>query len=138
MSVTAADRRAAFDRAGWRCEYCRLPHDDSDLDPLAPGPHVDHVIAQKHGGSDDLDNLACSCFRCNGFKGTDLATLDAAGDFVRLFDPRRQTWDDHFRLDAASGSIVGRTPTGAATAKLLCMNDLSRDALRREASAGSS
>ena len=132
--MTTAERAALRDevlaRVANGCEYCRIPFHTHHA-----RPEVDHVIARKHGGTDDPANLAAACAQCNRHKGTDLATLDEAGDLVRLFDPRRQTWDDHFRLDAASGSIVGRTPTGAATAKLLRMNDLSRDALRREASA---
>ena len=59
--MTGGDREAVRQRAGGRCEYCHLP--DSSLDP--EDFHVEHVIAKKHGGKDDLDNLAWSCIFCN-------------------------------------------------------------------------
>jgi hypothetical protein len=43
-------------RAGNRCEYCRLSeaHDVYTF-------HVEHIIALKHGGSDELANRAFAC-----------------------------------------------------------------------------
>lgn len=62
-------RRAAAERAGSRCEYCRLPAVDSFY-----GFQIDHVVSRKHGGTTVLDNLACACPDCNRNKGTDLGT----------------------------------------------------------------
>jgi hypothetical protein len=107
-----------------------MPHPPED-DPILPGPHVDHVIAIKHGGPDQLENLACACYRCNGCKGTDLATLKSDGKLVRLFDPRRQVWHEHFSL-RKDCLIVGITEIGVATARLLAMNDVARVTLRLE------
>jgi hypothetical protein len=42
------------------------------------------------------------------------------GELVRLFNPRRQRWDDHFVL--RGGIIESLTPEGAATARLLKLN----------------
>lgn len=42
------------ERAGHRCEYCKLHEGDSPLAAL----HVEHVPPRFHDGSDDLDNLA--------------------------------------------------------------------------------
>ena len=50
-------------RAGDRCEYCRVPR---EFDPLRF--QVDHIVARKHRGPTELDNLAWSCFPCNSFK----------------------------------------------------------------------
>lgn len=40
-------RTKVRERAGGRCEYCRIHEDD---DPFFTFP-IDHVIAQQHGGS---------------------------------------------------------------------------------------
>jgi hypothetical protein len=85
-------------------------------------PHeVDHVIAEKHGGTTVEANLAFTYWRCNRHKGTDLASIDPdTGAVCRLFDPRAQRWRDHFAL--REGVIVGLTPEGRATARLLQLN----------------
>ena len=41
---------------------------------------------------------------------------------VRLFDPRRDHWGDHFHVDADQGLIIGITPVGRATVERLKMN----------------
>jgi hypothetical protein len=118
-------------RAGHACEYCRVPQ--------AAYPtlrfHVDHVIAKKHRGPTNLKNLALSCFACNGFKGSDIASNDpVTGRLTRLFNPRRQKWARHFRWDGAR--ILGRTAVGRVTVEILNLNDeqsvLTRAALIRE------
>ena len=76
--------------------------------------HVEHIVAIKHGGSDDPSNLCLACERCNLFKGSDLTGFDSVTGLVeRLFNPREQSWADHFELQGPL--IVGRTPTGRAT-----------------------
>jgi len=54
-------------------------------------PHeVDHVIAEKHGGLTEPDNLALSCTLCNKHKGSDLTSIDPeTGDIVPLYHPRK-------------------------------------------------
>jgi hypothetical protein len=44
--MDAALRAFVRERAGHRCEYCRLHEDDDDLLAF----HVEHVIAKQHGG----------------------------------------------------------------------------------------
>jgi hypothetical protein len=113
-------RQLVSDRAQGRCEYCLLHQDFSIYTH-----EVDHIIAQKHGGSTTADNLALSCLSCNRHKGTDIATFDpATGEITPLFNPRNQSWDEHFRLN--SGKIEGTTPAGRATAKLLMFNTPTR------------
>ena len=97
MSVTyisAALRRQVEERANYRCEYCLLPA------RVAFFSHeIDHVIAEKHGGATNLDNLAYICWRCNRHKGTDLGSFDPeTGAFSFLFNPRTQEWAEHFTL----------------------------------------
>lgn len=79
--------------------------------------HVDHIIAEQHGGSDDFENLALCCSRCNYSKGPNLSGIDpSSGSIVPLFNPRTESWHDHFELHGAL--IIGRTPTGRATVRV--------------------
>ncbi len=114
--VSAAMRRAVVERAQGMCEYCQLHQDFS-----TSTHEVDHVIATKHGGETELENLALSCFPCNRHKGSDLTSFDLqTGELVRLFDPRAQLWSEHFEL--VQGRIEGLTATGRTTAHLLKVN----------------
>lgn len=110
-------RKLVFQRANGRCEYCRLHSDDGYQ------PHeVDHVIAEKHGGETSEANLCLSCFDCNRRKGSDFASFDPqTGMVAMLFHPRRDVWDEHFRLNEAV--IEPLTPQGRVTVKLLGLND---------------
>jgi len=122
--MDAALRNFVRRRAQHRCEFCRLHETHS---PIAF--QVEHVIAKKHGGNDDPGNLALACDRCNLHKGTDLTAIDAdTNAIVRLFDPRAQSWHDHFVFDDAF--IIGLTPSGRATVRLLNMNAPRRLRLR--------
>jgi hypothetical protein len=121
--VDARVERLVRLRAGRRCEYCHQP----EVAPL--WFTVDHVIARKHTGSDEPSNLALACALCNLNKGSDLTSLDPlTGEVVRLFDPRRNRWAEHF--DWVGLRIVGRTPTGRATVAILDLNDEDRLSMR--------
>ncbi|MBN4005532.1 HNH endonuclease signature motif containing protein [Nostoc sp. LPT] len=108
--------RLVEERTNYRCEYCQLP----------PGVaffshEIDHVIAQKHGGVTNADNLAFTCWRCNRHKGTDLGSFDPeTGVFSFLFNPRTQKWAEHFTFSKLD--LVGLTPTGRTTIRLLQIN----------------
>jgi hypothetical protein len=103
-------------RARNRCEYCRLPQEFSPL-----RFHIDHIVARQHGGMEEFENLALACPECNRRKGTNLTGVDPdIGEVVSLFDPRRDPWEEHFKLDGAQ--IIGRTAIGRTTAWLLEMN----------------
>ena len=117
-------RRQVRERAHGCCEYC-LIHEADMYYPHEP----DHVIAEKHDGPTALENLAWSCFHCNRFKGSDLASIDPiSGRVVRLYHPRTQRWHHHFRLNSAL--IEGITASGRATANLLHLNSEERVAFR--------
>jgi hypothetical protein len=88
-------RRLVASRADYLCEYCLIHKDDTFL-----GCEIDHIISLKHGGTNDEDNLAHACAFCNRQKGSDIGSvLLPSREFIRFFDPRRDRWMEHFRLD---------------------------------------
>ena len=115
--IPAALRRLVRERAHNRCEYCLIP------ESISFAPHwIDHVVAEKHGGKTEAENLANCCVLCNQRKGSDLSSIDPeTGEVVPLFHPRRDRWDDHFVWDGPL--IVGRTAIGRATIWALAVND---------------
>ncbi|MGH9846450.1 MAG: HNH endonuclease [Blastocatellia bacterium] len=119
MSATRIEsvlRERVRKRAGRVCEYCGLAEDQGFL-PF----EVDHIIAEKHRGKTILRNLAWSCFDCNRFKGSDIASLDPlTGRLTRIFNPRRHKWNDHFRV--AGGEIIPLTAIGRVTVETLKFN----------------
>jgi hypothetical protein len=123
--ISAPLRRGVEERARFCCEYCLLPA------KIAFFSHeIDHVIAEKHGGRTDLENLAFTCWRCNRHKGTDLGSFDPlTGEFSFLFNPRTQEWSQHFRFEGFH--LVGLTPFGRTTVKLLQLNSDERLSERR-------
>jgi hypothetical protein len=112
-----AIRQLVCDRAGYRCEYCLLPQKYAPVVHF----HVEHIRARQHGGDDAPANLALACPHCNRFKGPNLTSFDPDTDaLVPLFNPRTQLWHEHFAL--ANVIVIGLTPIGRATVRLLHMN----------------
>lgn len=123
--ITEFTKTLVREQAGNRCEYCQLHQDDSPLSPL----HIEHIIPRKHGGSDELDNLALACIDCNLHKGPNLTGIDPqTNEVTELFHPRRQRWSAHFVWDGIS--IVGQTAIGRTTVRVLDMNSDDQLALR--------
>jgi hypothetical protein len=117
-------KRLVWERASDTCEYCRLPQ-WLDVLPF----QIDHVIAEKHHGTTDADNLALSCLNDNLHKGTNIAGFDPeTGLLTRLFHPRLDVWDDHFAW--AGPVLTGRTAIGRTTIDVLAMNDSERVEMR--------
>ena len=118
--VAAELRRVVESRANHLCEYCLIHEDDTYL-----GCHVDHIIAEKHGGRTDADNLSYACALCNRAKGTDIGSIaPSTGEFTRFYNPRTDHWADHFALDGAV--IAPRTPIGETAAAILGFNESER------------
>ncbi len=113
-----------WERAQFCCEYCQIHEDYSRL-----AFEIDHIVAKKHGGLTNEDNLALTCFYCNRFKGPNIAGIDPRSRrVVTLFNPRRQKWQRHFRWDGPV--LIGRTPVGRATVAVLNINDPEAVAMR--------
>ena len=124
--IAAETRQFVRERAGERCEYCRLHQTNSEI-----LHHIEHVVARQHGGTDHVDNLALACHRCNLHKGPNLSGIDPlTGRVETLFHPRRDRWAEHFAFRGVQ--IEGLTPRGRATVEVLALNDARRLELRRE------
>ncbi|SRR5713226_8736771 len=105
------------ERAGYSCEYCRMPQ---AYYPTVPFP-IDHIIAHQHGGPTVLGNLALSCLSCNSHKGSNIAGLDpVTRKLTKLFNPRRHKWQRHFRWDGPY--LRGKTAVGRTTILVLAIN----------------
>lgn len=117
--ISAALRREVIQRAHNCCEYCRVSQEDR----FWPN-EVDHIIAEKHGGPTTLDNLSWSCYLCNGYKGSDIGSIDWGGSerLTPLFNPRQQLWGEHFHIDVQSGFLHPLTAEGRVTVFLLRLN----------------
>ena len=125
-AITAALRSLVAERAENRCEYCRL----SQVGQEATF-HIDHVVPRTAGGPTDEDNLALACVGCSLRKGARRRAIDPqTGADVVLFNPRRDSWSEHFRWDGVR--LDGRSPTGRATAAALAMNRPLMVAIREE------
>ena len=117
-------RQQVAARATCQCEYCCMPERWASL-PL----QVDHIIAEKHNGETSLDNLAYACVHCNAFKGPNIAGRDpATKNIERLFNPRQDDWEEHFRWDGPT--LEARTAIGRVTLAVLRINLPYRVAVR--------
>ena len=118
-TISDAVRDRIFAQAGNRCGYCRAPQH------LVYGwLEIEHIDPQSHGGSDDESNLWLACRFCNNYKNDQIDGIDVeTSQRVRLFDPRRERWLDHFVWSADGIRVVGCTPVGRVTVACLQMNN---------------
>ena len=122
-----ARRQTVRRRAQDRCEYCQLRQEHY----LLWRHQLEHIVPRKHHGSDDVENLALACVRCNLSKSSNLSGIDTmTGEVIQLFNPRIQIWKEHFQI--VGSLIVGRTPCGRATVDVLNMNEVERLRLRNQ------
>ena len=106
------------ERAGLRCEYCHALETWQYVEFT-----VEHLVPLVAGGGGTPENLALACFACNRRKwdrchGTDPETKLTA----RLYDPRKDVWNDHFTWSSTGVEIIGVTDIGRATVAALEMN----------------
>jgi HNH endonuclease len=119
VTINKVLRQLVRKRAKFLCEYCHSPEwSSADLFTL------EHLLPQSLGGSDQLDNLALACRRCNERRynfttGIDLET----GLETQLFQPRQQVWAEHFIWADEGIKIISLTSTGRATCNRLDLND---------------
>jgi hypothetical protein len=119
MTINVIAKQRVRQRANGLCEYCHSPEKISTSRFT-----IDHIYPRSLGGSDDLENLALACSRCNQRRynfivGRDRETLS----ILPLFHPRQHQWADHFIWSADGTRILGITATGRATCDRLDMNE---------------
>lgn len=117
--ITRAVRERVRAEAHNRCGYCLAPQSLA-YDTL----EIDHIIPEAIGGGNDRDNLWLACRPCNRNKGANTRARDPlTGQMVRLFDPRRDQWQDHFAWSDDGCVIIGQTACGRATVQALHVNN---------------
>jgi hypothetical protein len=80
--------------------------------------------ANGYSGATALDNLALACSNCNRHKGARTEATDPrTGEKTRLFNPRRDLWQDHYEWSNDGLRVIGKTEIGRATVEALRMND---------------
>ena len=115
-------------RAGHRCEYCHAPEAVFNI-PF----EVEHIVPSSAGGLDTEANLALACRSCNLHKASHLSGMDPETKaLTRLFHPREDRWEEHFRADVETARVEGRTPVGRAAVVRLAMNSEAQLAARRQ------
>jgi len=110
--ISASLRRRVSAQSGFRCGYCLTPEMISGARMV-----LDHIIPQAAGGLTTEENLWLACHSCNEFKGAQVQGRDRGGRRVRIFDPRRQRWRDHFAWGRDGTRIISLSSCGEATSR---------------------
>lgn len=120
-------RRSVRHAAADRCGYCLSPQ------ALILGRlEIDHIIPSARGGTDDEENLWLACSLCNNYKGSQVEGRDPlTGETVALFNPRQQSWIDHFQWHEDGVLVEGITSVGRATIAALQLNNVLAVTVRR-------
>ncbi len=102
-----------------RCGYCLAPQSLT-----SHKLEIEHIYPTSKGGNSTAENLCLGCRHCNLHKAAKIYGFDAVtGKKLRLFNPARQKWVDHFTWREDKTLIIGKTPCGRATIYALKMND---------------
>ena len=119
MTVNDITRQLVRQRANSLCEYCHSPEWLS-----ADRFTLDHLEPKSLGGSDNPNNLALACRRCNERRYNFTVGIDPQTQEERpLFNPSQQKWAEHFIWTAHDLKILAISPTGRATCSRLDLND---------------
>ena len=85
---------------------------------------IEHIIPLAKGGTDEESNLWLACPICNSHKSDKLTAPDPqTNTTVPLFNPRTDSWWEHFEWAEDGLRIIGRTPVGRATVIALHLSD---------------
>jgi HNH endonuclease len=110
-------RQLVAARAQGLCKYCQTAQ------TIVIEMELNHIVPEAAGGATEADNLCLACISCNTFKSAYQTGIDPQTDEeVRLFNPRQQQWNEHFRRSENGSQLIGTTVTGRATVARLQMN----------------
>lgn len=103
LAIIATDR--TFERVAYRgrevwsgkCIHCNTRLQVSLAGEPISRATVEHILPRHHGGTNDLENLALACARCNHGKGArhdrkPLTDPKLAAMIERLQERRRKRW----------------------------------------------
>lgn len=125
--IDAVVRARVRAQARHRCGYCL-----SAEHITGTALELDHLIPIARGGSSEESKLWLACAGCNSRKASRVSAADPeTGDVVRLFNPRLDTWSDHFRWLTNGERVGGLTAIGRATVVALGLNRAVLVAARR-------
>lgn len=112
-------RRQVREDAGNRCGYCLSAEEISGL-----ALQFEHLCPEAGGGQTIRENLWLACRRCNSHKADRVYALDpVSGLEVSLFNPRLDSWTEHFEWAQSGTMIAGVSDRGRATVEALNMNE---------------
>ncbi len=101
-----------------RCGYCLTPQEIVSM-PL----EIEHIHPNAEGGTDEEENLWLACRNCNGFKHAKTHAIDPQTNRkTLLFNPQKQSWNEHFEFSDNKLEIVGKSACGRATVIALRLN----------------
>ncbi len=101
------------------CGYCLSPQH-----LVMARLEIEHIVPISKGGSNKESNLWLACPICNRHKSDKTTGIDPeTGEMALLFNPRTQVWSEHFRWSKDGIYIIGKTPTGRATVKVLQLSE---------------
>lgn len=110
-------RQQVEERAQGLCEYCQTAQ------LIVVTLEVDHIKPVSAGGETEMTNLCLTCRGCNSFKQNFQTGIDPqTRSEVELFNPRTQSWNEHFQWSDDGVTIIGLTSVGQATISRLRMN----------------
>jgi hypothetical protein len=110
-------RQQVIHRAQARCEYCQTRQ------LVVVSMVIDHIVPVAANGPTTLENLGLACIACNAFKLDHQDGIDpVSGERTSLFNPRTDTWNDHFHWSQDSLRLIGVTAVGRATIDRLRIN----------------
>jgi hypothetical protein len=116
--ISETTQNKVRERANFLCEYCHA-NEQWQYVPFT----VDHVIPLRKGGANNLDNLALACFHCNRQKSDKVTAFDEESKTeISLFNPRVDSWKEHFIWSQDTLHLIGMTPKGRATVLTLNLN----------------
>lgn len=105
-------------QAKHRCGYCLVPQK-----LISYKLELEHLFPKAEGGETIEENLWLACRQCNLSKGIKIDGFDSfTFERVKLFNPRKQIWSEHFLWNDDNTLIIGKTPCGRATVLALQLN----------------
>lgn len=118
MTISEKTRSRVREQARKRCGYC-LVEQQYIYDTI----EVEHIQPKHLGGTDSFPHLWLACSRCNRYKSDQIQAIDPLTRAnAALFNPRQQTWHEHFEWGEDLATIFGITPCGRATVATLRIN----------------